>query len=84
MISLATRGYLYPRYIIQGTIGEGPQIVGAETLMPGIIGGATAKVAGPGIVGSITPGPNISGAGSPASTGLEPPSISGSDKPKIG
>jgi len=84
MISLATRGYLYPRYVIQVPMGEGPKIVGAVELLPGIIGGISAKVAGPGITGSIAPGPSISGADSPISTGPGAPSISGSDKPKIG
>ena len=83
--SLSTRGYLCPASVVQLLVGPGPTIVGQEVLVPKIGGSAiTGVAAGPGIAGSISPGPTIAGASTPGTTGLEPPSISGSDKPKIG
>jgi hypothetical protein len=84
ILGLSTRGYLCPAGSVQFIVGAGPVIVDSQVARPGIIGAASSAVAGPGISGSVVPGPSISGSSTPATTGVEPPHISGSDKPKIG
>lgn len=84
-IALATRGYICPRFVqdVIVQLGDGPTIIDQQVLQPDIDGGVQIEAEGPTITGSIQPGPEISTTSGETDTGLEPPSISGSDKPKI-
>lgn len=58
--------------------------MGSVVAQPSIDGALAVLPAGPELVGSVTPGPVISGASGPGTVELEPPFISGSETPKIG
>lgn len=82
-IALATRGYLYPRFLGQFICGDGPTITSVVENAPNVTGAAKISADTPSIVGTAGLAPEISssaGAGEP--TG-EAPIISGSEKPKI-
>lgn len=82
-IALATRGYLYPRFLGQYICGEGPVITSVTEAAPEVTGAAKAAEVTPSITGTVGNAPEISsssGAGVPSG---DAPIISGSEKPKI-
>ena len=84
MISLATRGYLWP-LLGQITVecGPGPEIVGVTEPSPAIGGSVRAAVDAPSISGQVQPGPTLSTGASVEEVGDDAPSITGSSKPEI-
>lgn len=82
-IALATRGYLYPRFIGQFITGEGPTITSVTENAPVVTGAARVPADAPIISGAAGIAPEISSSAGAADPTGEAPIISGSEKPKI-
>jgi hypothetical protein len=82
-VALATRGYLYPRFLGQFISGEGPVITSVQESAPEVTGAARVAADAPSVSGIIAPAPEISSSAGAAEQPGEAPIISGSEKPKI-